>query len=141
MQTSFKVAAQPLITAIRHEHIKLFAKFTNIQPKVTEPLSGQFVVESFSGEIDSIELLLVRKETVTCQEDTLVQTSPILLLQIADGVGKCGWQIPFYLKFPQDFVVSSMVQKFFKIEFLASIIVKMGDKKHESDKIPLIVHR
>ena len=108
---------------------------------MTEPLSGQFVIESHCGEIDSIELLLLRKETVVCQEDNFVQTSPILVLQIADGTVRTGWQIPFYLKFPQDFVVSSTVQKLFKVEFLATIVVKTGNSKVESEKVPLIIHR
>ena len=92
--------------------------------------------------ITSVDLILFRKETIECVEDTFVSTSPILVLQLATGPIHYGTQIPFYMIFPHEFVIRTIIQKQFKIEFLVAFSIKFQTHKElESEKVPIITYR
>lgn len=98
--------------------------------------------EKFLSFFLSIEIVLFRKETIQCSEDTFVSTTPILVLQLATGSVQNGIQIPFYMIFPHQFVIRTIIQKHFKIEFLVAFSVKFQNKKEfESEKVPIITYR
>ena len=94
----------------------------------------------------SFELLLLRREAIQCSEDEFVHTSPILVTEIATGPVKCGIQVPFYMIFPRDFVIRTLMKKHFKIEFFISFNAKFGgdgpskNSSIQSDKIPIIMY-
>ena len=71
-----------------------------------------------------------------------MQSTPILVLQLAVGTIATGAQIPFYMVFPHDFVIRTIIQKRFQIEFLVAFCIKFhNEKDYESEKIPIITYR
>ncbi|XP_012586357.1 PREDICTED: Down syndrome critical region protein 3 [Condylura cristata] len=84
---------------------------------ITQPLTGELVVESSEAAIRSIELQLVRVETCGCAEGYARDATEIQNIQIADGDVCRGLSIPIYMVFPRLFTCPTLETTNFKVGF------------------------
>ncbi|NIG58285.1 Down syndrome critical region protein 3 [Pontoporia blainvillei] len=70
---------------------------------ITNPLTGELVVESSEATIKSIELQLVHMETCSCAEGYARDATEIQNFQIANGDVCQGLSVPMHMVFPQLF--------------------------------------
>uniref|UniRef100_A0A8C9LG23 Vacuolar protein sorting-associated protein 26C n=1 Tax=Pavo cristatus TaxID=9049 RepID=A0A8C9LG23_PAVCR len=82
---------------------------------ITQPLSGELVVESAEAAVKSIELQLVRVETCGCAEGYARDATEIQNIQIADGDVCRGLPIPIYMVFPRLFTCPTLETTNFKV--------------------------
>ncbi|XP_014697067.1 vacuolar protein sorting-associated protein 26C isoform X1 [Equus asinus] len=82
---------------------------------ITQPLTGELVVESSEAAIRSIELQLVRVETCGCAEGYARDATEIQNIQIADGDVCRSLSVPIYMVFPRLFTCPTLETTNFKV--------------------------
>eukprot|EP00795_Rhopilema_esculentum_P016314 gene16314-7702_t len=91
-------------------------KLDSVLCPITEPFTGELVLENSDATIKSIELQLVRVETCGCAEGYAKDATEIQNLQIAEGDICRGMSIPIYMIFPRLFTCPTLGTTNFKIE-------------------------
>ncbi|XP_075767956.1 vacuolar protein sorting-associated protein 26C isoform X4 [Pelodiscus sinensis] len=82
---------------------------------ITQPLTGELVVENAEAAVKSIELQLVRVETCGCAEGYARDATEIQNIQIADGDVCRNLPIPIYMVFPRLFTCPTLETTNFKV--------------------------
>uniref|UniRef100_A0A8D2IB74 Vacuolar protein sorting-associated protein 26C n=1 Tax=Urocitellus parryii TaxID=9999 RepID=A0A8D2IB74_UROPR len=82
---------------------------------ITQPLTGELVVEHSDAAIRSIELQLVRVETCGCAEGYARDATEIQNIQIADGDVCRGLSVPIHMVFPRLFTCPTLETTNFKV--------------------------
>ncbi|XP_059542429.1 vacuolar protein sorting-associated protein 26C isoform X1 [Myotis daubentonii] len=82
---------------------------------ITQPLTGELVVESSEAAVRSIELQLVRVETCGCAEGYARDATEIQNIQIADGDVCRGLSVPIHMVFPRLFTCPTLETTNFKV--------------------------
>lgn len=88
-----------------------------------ETFQGYISVKDADQPIRSIDLQMIRIETIRGGEQQLKKATEILNLQLADGNVRRNSQIPLYLGFPKQFSCPTTYYKHFKIEFEVNLLV------------------
>uniref|UniRef100_A0A8D2QU28 VPS26 endosomal protein sorting factor C n=1 Tax=Zosterops lateralis melanops TaxID=1220523 RepID=A0A8D2QU28_ZOSLA len=104
---------------------------------ITQPLTGELVVESAEAAVKSIELQLVRVETCGCAEGYARDATEIQNIQIADGDVCRGFPIPIHMVFPRLFTCPTLETTNFKVEFEVNIVVLLHDDHLITENFPL----
>ena len=108
---------------------------------ITAPLTGEIVVDESEAVISSIELQLVRVETVTHQDKEAREATEIQNIQIAEGDVARKLIIPIYSVFPRLFTCPTMLTKTFKVEFECNLIIIFADGYMITENFPLLLYR
>uniref|UniRef100_UPI00398F8CDC vacuolar protein sorting-associated protein 26C isoform X2 n=1 Tax=Pristiophorus japonicus TaxID=55135 RepID=UPI00398F8CDC len=108
---------------------------------VTQPLTGELVVENSDVPVKSIELQLVRVETCGCAEGYARDATEIQNIQIADGNICQGLAIPIYMVFPRLFTCPTLETTNFKVEFEVNVVVVLQDDHLITENFPLKIYR
>ncbi|CAM9476758.1 unnamed protein product [Ascophyllum nodosum] len=95
----------------------------------SRPLTGEVVVETSECPLKSLEVQLVRVETVEQAEGQLREATEIQNLQIGDGDVCRGLAIPIYMVLPRLFSCPTMITPRFRVEFELNIIVCFADSE------------
>ncbi|XP_068126524.1 vacuolar protein sorting-associated protein 26C isoform X2 [Hyperolius riggenbachi] len=104
---------------------------------ITQPLTGELLVETSEVAIKSIELQLLRVETCGCAEGYARDATEIQNIQIAEGDVCRGLPIPIYMVFPRLFTCPTLETTNFKIEFEVNIVVILQDDHLITENFPL----
>ncbi|XP_076803915.1 vacuolar protein sorting-associated protein 26C-like isoform X2 [Clavelina lepadiformis] len=106
---------------------------------ITRPFTGEIIVESADTPIRSIELQLMRVETVGCAEGYAKEE----IQNIEIGIGNVcrGLAIPIYMVFPRLFSCPTLESTNFKIEFEVNIVVIFQDDRLIMENFPLRLTR
>ncbi|KPP74268.1 Down syndrome critical region protein 3-like [Scleropages formosus] len=104
---------------------------------ITQPLTGELVVENSEVPIKSIELQLVRVETCGCAEGYARDATEIQNIQIAEGDVCHGLPIPIYMIFPRLFTCPTLETTNFKIEFEVNVVIVLQDDHLITENFPL----
>jgi Vacuolar protein sorting-associated protein 26 len=91
------------------------------------PFTGEITVLNSEAPIRSIELQLVRVETITYSEGTAREATEIQNLQIGDGDVPRNLAIPLYMIFPRLFTCPTSISDSFKVEFEVNVIIVFQD--------------
>jgi hypothetical protein len=132
------VSAQVLATIPR---FKINGKLHKSKCPITQPLTGEMVVDESFSPIRSIELQLVRVETVTLTSRTVREATEIQNIQIGDGNVCRGLSIPLYMVFPRLFSCPTYSCSNFKIEFEVNLVVVFGDGYMITENFPIMLYR
>ena len=116
-------------------------KIDSVNCCITQPFSGEVVVEKSSTPIRSIELQLVRVETCGCAEGFARDPTEIQNIQLADGDVCRGLPIPIYMVFPRLFTCPTLSTSNFKVEFEVNIVVIFQDDHLVTENFPIILTR
>lgn len=108
---------------------------------ITQPLTGELLVETSEMPIKSIELQLVRVETCGCAEGYARDATEIQNIQIAEGDVCRGLPIPIYMVFPRLFTCPTLETTNFKIEFEVNVVVVLHDDHLITENFPLKLSR
>lgn len=112
---------------------------TNCQ--VDKPFTGEIKVVKSEAEIRSIELQLVRVETVSHDGRSAREATEILNLQLADGDVAHDFSIPMYLIFPRLFTCPSTSHHGFTIEFEVNVIVVFKEGFMVTENVGIELYR
>nr|XP_025843661.1 Down syndrome critical region protein 3 [Vulpes vulpes] len=104
---------------------------------ITQPLTGELVVESSEAAIKSIELQLVRVETCGCAEGYARDATEIQNIQIADGDVCRGLSVPIHMVFPRLFTCPTLETTNFKVEFEVNVVVLLHADHLITENFPL----
>ncbi|XP_028277394.1 vacuolar protein sorting-associated protein 26C [Parambassis ranga] len=104
---------------------------------ISQPLTGEVIVENSDAPIKSIELQLVRVETCGCAEGYARDATEIQNIQIAEGDVCQGLSIPIYMVFPRLFTCPTLETTNFKVEFEVNIVIVLHDDHLITENFPL----
>mmetsp|Transcript_6933 Transcript_6933/g.10143 ORF Transcript_6933/g.10143 Transcript_6933/m.10143 type:complete len:348 (+) Transcript_6933:21-1064(+) len=92
---------------------------------ITKPFTGSLVVKRSENKIKSIDLQLVRVESVQLidKPDVIKEATEIQNLQIADGNVCRGMSIPIYMTPPRLFSCPTVITQNFRIQFEINLII------------------
>lgn len=116
-------------------------KIDSVNCCITQPFSGEIVVEKSSAPIRSIELQLVRVETCGCAEGFARDPTEIQNIQLADGDVCRGLPIPIYMVFPRLFTCPTLSTSNFKVEFEVNLVVIFQDDHLVTENFPITLTR
>ncbi|XP_062061060.1 vacuolar protein sorting-associated protein 26C isoform X3 [Lepus europaeus] len=104
---------------------------------ITQPLTGELVVEHSDAAIRSVELQLVRVETCGCAEGYARDATEIQNIQIADGDVCRGLSVPIHMVFPRLFTCPTLETTNFKVEFEVNVVVLLQADHLITENFPL----
>ena len=108
---------------------------------ITLPFTGEVTVESCAASIRSVELQLVRVETIVIDGQPMREATEIQNIQIGDGNVVRGLPVPMHMVFPRLFSCPTTISQLFKIEFDVNLIVVFGDGYMVTENFPIVVVR
>ncbi|XP_020287618.1 Down syndrome critical region protein 3 homolog isoform X2 [Pseudomyrmex gracilis] len=109
--------------------------------KLSEPLTGEVIIENCEAVIKSIELQLVRVETCGCAEGYSRDATEIQNIQIGEGNVCTNLPIPIYMIFPRLFTCPTLSTSNFKVEFEVNLIIVFEDDYLVTENFPIILSR
>ena len=120
---------------------KLAGKLFRTNCNLADPFKGSIVVETSEAAVKSIELQLVRVETVAYAEGQAREATEIQNVQVADGNVCRDLVIPLYMVFPRLFVCPTVDTLNFKVEFELNLVVLFADGYMVTENFPLSLYR
>jgi hypothetical protein len=107
------------------------------------PFTGEVTIAVSEAHVKSIELQLVRVETVKHPDsgNTAREATEIQNIQIGDGDICRNLAIPLYMIFPRLFTCPTMITDTFKVEFEINLIVVFGDGYMVTEGFPIELYR
>lgn len=112
---------------------------------INTPFSGEIIIELSESPIKSIELQLVRVETVDLDDNSSTalfhEATEIQNIQIADGDVCRKLHIPMFMRFPKIFSCVTTIHKKFRIEFEVIIMVIFSNGYMVTEYFPLELYR
>jgi hypothetical protein len=103
--------------------------------------NGWVVVVESSRPIKSIDLQLIRIESIFSGDTGFKEPTEVQSLQIADGDVRKGAKIPLYMLFPRQFTCPTTFYKKFKVEFEINLSVLFLDGYQLTKNFPIYLIR
>ncbi len=119
---------------------KIVGKVHRYNCPITMPFTGELVVESSDVAIRTIELQLVRIETVTT-DSSLKEATEVQIIQIGDGDVCRNMAIPMYMVFPRLYSCPTLSSSAFKIEFEINLIISFVNGFAVTENFPIKLYR
>lgn len=136
---SLENVSQQVISSI--PKFKITGKLHKSKCAINLPLTGEVTVESSEAPIRSIELQLVRVETVNAIDRTVKEATEIQNIQIGDGNICRNITIPMYMVFPRLFSCPTVLAQLFRIEFEVNLVIVFGDGYMITENFPIVLYR
>lgn len=108
---------------------------------INAPFTGELKIEQSVAPIRSLELQLVRVETVGEGKAAPREATEIQNIQIGEGNVCRDMVVPMYMVFPRLFSCPTVIASNFKIEFEINLIVVFGDGYMITENFPIQVSR
>ncbi len=106
------------------------------------PFTGEITVAESETRIRSIELQLVRVETINAGGgDKGREATEIQNLQIGDGDVCRNLPLPLYMIFPRVFTCPTVITDSFRVEFEVNVIVAFEDAYSVTENFPIVLYR
>nr|VDC65106.1 unnamed protein product [Brassica rapa] len=117
----------PLLPEIKSGGFRVTGKLAT-QCSLQDPLSGELTVEASSVPITSIDIHLLRVESIIVGERIVTETSLIQSTQIADGDVCRKMTLPIYVLLPRLLMCPSIFAGPFSVEFKVCITISFKSK-------------
>ncbi|XP_044729797.1 vacuolar protein sorting-associated protein 26C [Chrysoperla carnea] len=108
---------------------------------LTEPFTGELIVQHTELPIKSIELQLVRVETCGCAEGYSRDATEIQNIQIGEGSVPFNLGIPIHMIFPRLFTCPTLSTTNFKVEFEVNIVIIFQNDHLITENFPITLIR
>jgi hypothetical protein len=108
---------------------------------INQPFTGEYCIEKADAPIKSVELQLVRVETVNAENKVTKENTEIQIIQIGEGNICRNLTVPLYMVFPRLFSCPTLITSMFKIEFELNFIVVYGEGYTLTENFPLTLYR
>ena len=106
-----------------------------------ESFQGCVSVRDADQPVRSIDLQMIRIQTIRVGEQQLKKATEILNLQIADGNVRRNSNIPLYMGFPKQFSCPTTYYKHLKIEFEVNLLVTFQNGLLITKNFPIRLYR
>ncbi|KAG5229770.1 vacuolar protein sorting-associated protein [Salix suchowensis] len=113
----------PLLPEIKSGGFRVSGRISTLC-SLLDPISGELTVETSAVPISSIDIHLLRVESVLVGEKIVAETSLIQTTQIADGDVCRNLTLPIYVILPRLLTCPSVFAGPFSIEFKVSIVIR-----------------
>eukprot|EP01038_Epipyxis_sp_PR26KG_P014052 gene14052-18845_t len=120
---------------------KLVGKLHKSKCPINQPLTGEVIIELSVAPIRSLELQLVRVESVNIDGMATKEATEIQNIQIGEGNICRNIVVPMYMVFPRLFSCPTVISSVFKIEFEMNLIVVFGDGYMITENFPIVLYR
>ena len=131
---------QPVSTAftLTRESLRVSGKVDTRRCLLDRPFTGELRVDECAVRIRSIDIALMRRETVS---GVLGRAAEVRRTQIVDGDVKRGIDIPIHVFFPRLFACPSLSIDGLSLAFELDVVVSFGDDLVARESIPVVLHR
>jgi len=125
-------------------------KLNRTHCSLNNPFTGELTVIEAENKIKSIELQLVRVETIVTSavatsssgtNEKGREATEIQNLQIGDGDVCRNLPIPLYMIFPRVFTCPTVITETFRVEFEVNVIVAFEDAYSVTENFPITLYR
>jgi hypothetical protein len=82
---------------------------------IESPITGEFIIRKCMSTISSVELQLIRVETIIINDTEIREATEIQNLQIMDGHAAEDSSIPIFMLLPRYFTCASVSNRLFKV--------------------------
>jgi len=120
---------------------KVSGKLHRSKYPINVPFTGEVIVEESSVPIRSIEVQLVRVESVLVENQASRESTEVQNIQIGEGNTCRGMVVPMYMVFPRLFSCATVITPQFKIEFEANLIIVFIDGYMITENFPIALSR
>jgi hypothetical protein len=121
---------------------KISGKVHKSSCAINQPFTGEVIIELSEAPIRSLELQLVRVETVTADGKLTKEATEVENIQIGEGNICRNLIVPMYMVFPRLYSCpTSLANAQFKIEFEVNLIVVFGDGYMITENFPINLFR
>lgn len=136
---TIEVVSKSLVEAM--PKFKISGKLHRSVYPINTPFTGEVCVESANVPLKSIELQLVRIESVFNDGKFSREATEVQNIQIGDGNVCRNLLVPLYMVFPRLFSCSSISSTHFKIQFEVNLIIIFTDGYVLTENFPITICR
>ena len=111
-------------------------KLDQTKCSLTRPFTGSLVLTKSEARVRSLELQLVRVESVATASGTQREATEIQNLQVGEGDVPRGVAIPLYMVLPRMFTCPSFSSKTLSVQFEVNVIVQFEDYYSVIQNVP-----
>lgn len=108
---------------------------------INQPMTGEVIIEEAAAPIKSLELQLVRIETVTAEGKTTKEATEVQNIQIGSGDICRNFTVPLYMVFPRLFSCPTLSAPTFQIEWEVNLIIIYGEGFMITENFPVTIYR
>lgn len=108
---------------------------------ISLPFTGEVIVESSDVAVRTMELQLVRIESLTLESTNLREATEVQIIQIVDGDVCRNVAIPMYMVFPRLYSCPTLLSSAFKIEFEVNLIISFVNGFTITENFPIKLYR
>jgi len=120
---------------------KIHGKLHRTVYPINSPFTGEVCIETSNVPIKSLELQLVRVESVFNDGKFSREATEVQNIQIGDGNICRNHIVPLYMVFPRLFSCSSIASQHFKIQFEVNLIIIFTDGYVITENFPIGISR
>jgi hypothetical protein len=105
------------------------------------PLSGYVRILTCNLPITSVEIQLLRCESIAYDESIGRETTEVQNIQIGDGDVPRGVIIPMHMMFPKWYTCAAMIQENLKVEFEINLVLTLEGHTQITQNLPIKLYR
>eukprot|EP01028_Stygiella_incarcerata_P011859 TRINITY_DN695_c0_g1_i1.p1 TRINITY_DN695_c0_g1~~TRINITY_DN695_c0_g1_i1.p1 ORF type:complete len:300 (-),score=48.90 TRINITY_DN695_c0_g1_i1:159-1058(-) len=105
------------------------------------PFTGEITIETCEAPLKSVEVQLVRVETVLSVEGKAREATEIQNVQIGDGDICRGVTLPIHMVFPRLFTCSTLLSTTFRVEFEVNVVLQFEGSLQVTENFPIRLYR
>lgn len=143
----FEITPESLDNVNRQElgdipRFKISGKLHRAHCPISLPFTGEVTVEVSDAPIRTIELQLIRVESVSTGSVNITRESTeIQSIQIGEGNICRNMVVPMYMIFPRLYSCPTLIQPNFRIEFEVNLVMVLGDGYMITENFPITLIR
>lgn len=120
---------------------QVLAKLEQTRCSLTRPFTGTLTLAKSEARVRSLELQLVRVESVATASGTQREATEIQNLQVGEGDVPRGVALPLYMVLPRMFTCPSFSSKTLSVQFEVNVIVQFEDYYSVTQNVPVVLFR
>ena len=128
----------PMTFTLTRENMRVSVKVDSTRCSLDRPFTGELRVDECAERIKSIDIALMRRETVS---GVLGRAAEVRRTQIVDGDVKRGIDIPIHVFFPRLFACPSLSIDGLSLAFEVDVVVSFGEGLVARESIPVVLYR
>ena len=127
----------PTTFTLTRDNLRVLGK-VETRCSLDRPFTGELRVDECAERIRSIDIALMRRETVS---GVLGRAAEVRRTQIVDGDVKRGIDIPIHVFFPRLFACPSLAIDGLSVAFEVDVVVSFGEGLVARESIPVVLYR
>lgn len=122
-------------------NFRINGKVHNAVCSISQPFTGEVRIELSETAIKSMELQLVRVESVITDVQAHKEATEVQQIQVAEGDVCRNMVVPLYMVFPRLFACSTVKTPHFCVEFEINLIINFADGYVVTENFPIVIYR